>query len=68
MCVLLLAVGYTVPVVFLLKYELTHIFCHCRVAKDHVLHRHHVLHHMHPNCNYSFSAIWPDLVFGTCRA
>ena len=65
MLIVMLAVhGYHVAALALLKYEVTHTAVH-RVPGLRYLHRHHFLHHRKPNVNYSFSAIWPDRLFGT---
>lgn len=61
--VVLVLVGWHVAALMLLKYELTHLVAH--VYPGLYLHRHHFLHHRDPTCNFSFSAIWPDRLFGT---
>ena len=50
----------------LLKYEVIHTLVH-RLPGFRVLHRHHFLHHRDPTCNFSFSATWPDRLFGTLQ-
>jgi sterol desaturase/sphingolipid hydroxylase (fatty acid hydroxylase superfamily) len=63
--VLLLAgVRCYVAAIAVLKHELTHIAVH-RMPGLRYLHRHHFLHHRNPECNFSFSAVWPDRLFGT---
>ena len=62
LCLALL--GWYTAAIMLLKYEITHTMVH-RLPSSTRLHRHHFLHHRNQSCNYSFSAIWPDRLFGT---
>ena len=48
----------------LLKYEVMHTAAH-RVPGLRYLHRHHFIHHRNAKVNFSFSAVWPDRLFGT---
>jgi len=50
----------------LAKYEAMHCLAHTTWGL-HGLRQHHLLHHARHNCNYSFSATWPDRLFGTYR-
>lgn len=59
--------GWHTAALMLLKYELTHLSAHIHPGFRY-LHRHHFLHHRDTTCNFSFSAIWPDRLFGTLRA
>jgi len=52
-----------IAALMLLKYEIAHVVAHA--CPGSYLHRHHFIHHRKPQCNYSFSAIWPDRLFGT---
>ena len=63
LCAIFGGAGYYIPMLFLLKYEALHIFSHA--CPHHYLYRHHRAHHRLPVHNYSFSAVWPDRVFGT---
>lgn len=56
--------GWYTAALTLLKYEASHTIVH-RTPGLRYLHRHHFLHHRHPSKNFSFSAIWPDRLFGT---
>ena len=62
--VVLVLVGWHVAALMLLKYELAHLAAHVYPGFRY-LHRHHFLHHRDATCNFSFSAIWPDRLFGT---
>jgi sterol desaturase/sphingolipid hydroxylase (fatty acid hydroxylase superfamily) len=57
-------IGWYTAAFMLLKYEIMHTVVH-RWPGFKRMHRHHFLHHRNPSCNYSFSAIWPDRLFGT---
>ena len=54
---------YYLTATVLLKYELTHTISH--IYPGNYLYQHHKLHHKFKKGNYSFSAIWPDKLFGT---
>jgi hypothetical protein len=56
--------GWYTAALMLLKYEIMHTVVH-RWPGFKRMHRHHFLHHHNKSCNYSFSAIWPDRIFGT---
>ena len=45
------------------KYEITHLLSHIDASNEQ--HAHHRMHHRNPHCNYSFSVVWPDRLFGT---
>ena len=54
---------YYLIAIIVLKYELTHTISH--IYPDNYLYKHHKLHHKYKKVNYSFSAVWPDKLFGT---
>lgn len=56
--------GWHTTALMLLKYELVHSAIHIYPGFRY-LHRHHFLHHRNADCNFTFSAIWPDRLFGT---
>ena len=62
--IVLVLAGWYTAALMLLKYELMHCCAHTCPGFRY-LHRHHFLHHRDPTCNFSFSAIWPDRLFGT---
>ena len=59
----LFVMKYYLPAIILLKYELVHTISH--VYPGNYLYQHHKLHHKFKKGNYSFSAVWPDKLFGT---
>ena len=63
LCAILGLMGYYIPMLFIVKYEAVHVLSHA--WPHHYLYRHHRTHHQFPMYNYSFSAVWPDRVFGT---
>ena len=62
--VVLAFMGWYTAALMLLKYELTHMAAHSFPGLRY-LHRHHFMHHRDATCNFSFSAVWPDKLFGT---
>ena len=48
----------------ILKHSITHYLVH-RKPSLRFLHRHHFMHHRDATCNFCFSALWPDYIFGT---
>ena len=54
---------YYLPAIILLKYEFIHTNSHA--CPGNYLYQHHKLHHKFKKGNYSFSAVWPDKLFGT---
>ena len=54
---------YYLFAIILIKYEFTHTISH--VYPGNYLYQHHKLHHKYKTGNYSFSAVWPDKLFGT---
>lgn len=62
--VVLVFMGWYTAALMLLKYELTHMAAHSFPGLRY-LHRHHFMHHRDVTCNFSFSAVWPDKLFGT---
>jgi len=59
--------GWHIAALMLAKEEVMHTLAH-RYPGFRYLHRHHFLHHRNPACNFSFSAVWPDRLFGTLEA
>ena len=59
----LFVMKYYLTATILLKYELTHTISH--IYPENYLYQHHKLHHKFKKGNYSFSAVWPDKLFGT---
>ena len=51
----------------LLIYWTVHTLIHIKPQLIPKLYKHHHLHHIHNNCNYSVSFIWPDILFRTIR-
>lgn len=48
----------------ILRHAIGHAIVH-RTPSLRFLHRHHFLHHRDPSCNFCFTALWPDRLFGT---
>ena len=48
-----------------LRYYLVHTLIHKKPNLVKVYSEHHKIHHIHTNCNYGVSTIWPDVLFGT---
>ena len=61
--ILLFIIKYYYFAIVLFKYEYNHILSH--KYHSHYLFKHHLIHHRRKNCNYAFSATWPDKLFGT---
>ena len=48
-----------------LRYYIVHTLIHKKPKWVKKYARHHEIHHIHTNCNYGVSTIWPDILFGT---
>lgn len=66
MALCLALMGWYTAAIMLLRHDLMHTVSH-RFAGLRYLHRHHFLHHLNRQYNFSFSAIWPDWMFGTLQ-
>ncbi len=64
--VVLLVTGHHWWALAVCKYEFTHVLSHLDTRSKQ--YSHHRMHHRIPNCNYSFSAVWPDKLFGTYKS
>ena len=51
----------------LLIYWIIHTIIHIKPQWVPILSKHHHLHHVHNNCNYAVSTIWPDYLFNTIK-
>lgn len=50
-----------------LKYNMIHMIIHIYPTVFTKLTKHHLLHHKNHNYNYSFTAVWPDILFNTLQ-
>ena len=60
-------IQYYHSAICLLIYWNVHTLIHLKPHWIPKLYKHHHLHHIHNNCNYSVSFIWPDILFRTIR-